>query len=101
MDTAEQAMELQERPLGPLQSGPAVEPRRLPNYMVFASSELKRMLKHLTELLADTPDHRAAPILDQIEMIAVTLRAKLREAPTPRREKAVIHAQVSVEQSSQ
>jgi len=91
-DTVDKAMELQERPYGDLQTEAATEGSRVPNYGVFASFELKRMLKHLTVRLADTPAARAAPILDQIVMIAVTLRAKLRETPEPRREKAVMPA---------
>jgi transcriptional regulator with XRE-family HTH domain len=92
-DTDANAMELQERPIAPAQHGFAVQSPRL-NYMVFAASELKRMLKHLTERLADTPGPRAAPILDEIEIIAVTLRAKLGEGPEARPEKAMDAPQV-------
>lgn len=93
-------MELQET-YGDFKPGPATVASRRLDYSVFASSELKRMLKHLSEQLTDRPAARAAPILDQIEMIAVTLRAKLREAPAVRREQAVIPAQAPGEQSSQ
>ncbi|HEU0008474.1 MAG TPA: helix-turn-helix transcriptional regulator [Verrucomicrobiae bacterium] len=99
-DTEAKAMELQERPYEDLQREPDAKALRLPDYRVFAASELKRMLTHLTERLIDTPAPRAAPILDQIEMIAVTLRAKLREAPAPRREKALTPAQGSGVHSS-
>ena len=85
-DTSEKAMELHEQPYGEVQDGPAARASRLPDYRVFDSSELKRMLKHLSERLINTPAPRADPVLDQIEMIAVTLRAKFREAPAPRRE---------------
>jgi len=88
-DTEEKPMELQERPYGDLETGPAAEGSRLPDYRVFASSELKWRLKNLTKRLEDAPAPRAALILAQIEMIAVTLRAKLREAPEARREKAM------------
>src|SRR6266545_1561400 len=54
-DTEAKAMELQERPFGQTQRGPAEEARRIPDYMVYAASELKIMLRNLTERLIDTP----------------------------------------------
>jgi len=93
------SLELKEQPYEQPQSSTIVEGFRRPDYVVFATAELKRMLKHLTEGLADAPAHRAARILDQIEMIAVTLRAKLHETPAPRPEKA-IPAQAASQHSS-
>jgi transcriptional regulator with XRE-family HTH domain len=79
-DKEEKPMELQETYAG-FKLGPATGASRRLDYSVFASSELKRMLKHLADQVADTSDARAPSILNQIELITVTLRAKLREAP--------------------
>ena len=84
-DTGASAMELQERPYEYPQGGPVVGRPRLPDFRVFAAPELKRMLKHLSERLMDAPSPQATHLLDQIEIVSATLRAKLREAPEPRR----------------
>ena len=100
-DTEAKAMELQERPFGQTQRGPAEEARRIPDYMVYAASELKIMLRNLTERLIDTPASGATRILDQIELIVVALRAKLREAPETRRERELARGPVSGRHSVQ
>jgi len=87
-------MELKESPYETPQQGPAVAGPRLPDYTVFAAPVLKQMLKELTAQLMDTPVPRAGQVLDQIEMIAVTLRAKLHEAAEARRQKGISSAQV-------
>jgi transcriptional regulator with XRE-family HTH domain len=90
-DTSGGAMQLQEGPYEPSQSGLGLSRPRVADYTVYAAPLLKQMLKDLSAQLIDTPDPRAAPLLDQIEMIAATLRAKLHEA---RREKEIPRAQV-------
>jgi transcriptional regulator with XRE-family HTH domain len=79
-DKEEKPMELQET-YGGAKAGPAKGASRRVDYSVFASTELKKMLKHLAEQLVATSEARAASILNQIELITVSLQAKLREAP--------------------
>ena len=93
-DTEGGALQLQERPYESPQRGPTAGGQRLPDYTVFAAPSLKIMLKDLAVQLIDAPVPRAASVLDQIEMIAATLRSKLREASEPRREKVIARAQV-------
>ena len=84
-DSESGSMELKESP-HESQAGSAVAGPRLPDYTVFAAPVLKQMLKELTTQLLDTPAPRQGRVLDQIEMIAVTLRAKLHEAAEGRRQ---------------
>lgn len=94
-DTGGGAMQLHDKPYPPALSGIGVASgKRLPDYSIFAVPLLKRMLKETAAQLMDTPGPRVIPLLDQIEMLAATLRAKLHEPSEPRREKEIPRAQM-------
>src|SRR6185503_18675311 len=93
-DTGADPMQLQDKPYLHSPSGIGVASgKRHPDYSVFATPLLKRMLKEAAAQLMDTPSPRAVPLLERIEMLAVTLRAKLHESPGPR-DKGISQAQM-------
>lgn len=93
-DTEQGPMQLQDRPYDYSHRGPATGGKGHADYALYAVSLLKRMVKDLVDQLDDVPGKRTAKVLDQIDMLVVTLRAKLREPSEPHREKEAPRPQV-------